>query len=203
MKVQLLSTLAIAAAAALPMTSVQAAVEIGKPAPEFTLKDTNGTEHSLSDFKGKIVVLEWLNHNCPFVKKHYSGGNMQGMQEKYTGKDVVWLSINSANPEHNDYKSAEESNKLTEKHGAKPTAIILDEDGKVGKMYGAKTTPHMYVIDKEGKLAYMGAIDSKKSTNADDIAGATNYVAAAVDALLEGKAIETASTQPYGCGVKY
>ncbi len=203
MKTHILKIIAITAITAIPVISAQAAAEIGKAAPEFTLTDTNGTEHSLSDFKGKIVVLEWLNYNCPFVKKHYSGGNMQGLQEKYTGKDVIWLSINSTKEDHNDYKSAEDSNKATKEHNAKPTAVLLDADGTVGKAYGAKTTPHMYVIDKEGNLAYMGAIDSVKSTNPDDIAGATNYVAAAVDALMAGEAVATAETQPYGCGIKY
>jgi len=189
------------AAAVIPMA--QAAPEIGKPAPDFTLTDTSGNEHSLADFQGKVVVLEWLNHSCPFVVKHYAEGNMQGLQEKYTGKDVVWLSINSTNPDHKDYKDPDASNAATGKHGAKPTAVLLDEDGTVGQMYGARTTPHMYVINSEGKLAYMGAIDSVKSTDPADIQDATNYVAKALDSLMAGEEVDPAVTEPYGCGVKY
>ncbi len=177
--------------------------EIGKPAPDFQLADTNGVVHKLSDFKGKPVVLEWINHNCPFVVKHYSQGNMQGLQEKYTAKGVIWLSINSTNPSHKDFKDEAASNAATKEHNAKPTAVLLDKDGTVGKLYGAKTTPHMFVIDANGNVAYMGAIDSVKSTDAADIEGATNYVAAALDALLDGKTVEISSTQPYGCSVKY
>lgn len=189
------------AATVIPMA--QAAPEIGKPAPDFTLTDTNGNEHSLADFQGKVVVLEWLNYGCPFVVKHYAEGNMQGLQEKYTGKDVVWLSINSTNPDHKDYKDPDASNAATDKHGAKPTAVLLDEDGTVGQMYGAKTTPHMYVIDAEGNLAYMGAIDSVKSTDPADIPDATNYVAKALDSLMADEEVDPAVTEPYGCSVKY
>ena len=192
---------AIAAASAIP--AAVAAPQIGEPAPDFTLTDTAGNEHSLSDFKGKPVVLEWLNYGCPFVIKHYSEGNMQSLQEKYTDAGAVWLSVNSTNPGHKDYKDAEASDAATEKHGAKPTAVLLDEDGEVGRQYGAKTTPHMYVIDADGNLAYMGAIDSVKSTDPADIEGATNYVATALDSLMAGEPVETTTTQPYGCSVKY
>lgn len=196
------TAIAILAATLLPFT-VGAAVETGEKAPDFTLKDTSGKEHSLSDFQGKTVVLEWLNYGCPFVLKHYDSGNMQSLQEKYTGKDVVWLSINSTKPAHKDYKDPAESDKATEKHGARPTAVLLDEDGAVGKKYDAKTTPHMYVINPDGVLVYQGAIDSISSTNADDVKKADNYVAAALDAVMAGKEVGNATTKPYGCSVKY
>lgn len=185
------------------VSTIIAAPEIGQPAPDFKLTDTNGVQHSLSDFKGKPVVLEWFNHNCPFVVKHYSSGNMQGLQERYTSQGVIWLSINSTNPSHRDYRNEDESNAATAKRNAKTTAVLLDKDGSVGKLYDAKTTPHMFVIDADGKLVYMGAIDSIKSTDVADIPKATNFVAEALDALLAEKPIETSNTQPYGCSVKY
>ena len=172
-------------------------------APEFTLTDTNGTEHSLSDFKGKIVVLEWFNHGCPFVKKHYSQGNMQALQKKYTGKDVVWLSIISSAPGKQGHASAADHNKMAADKGTAATAILMDEDGKVGKAYAAKTTPHLFIIDASGELVYQGAIDDKRSTNPADIASSKNYVAEALDALLAGNAPPVAKTNPYGCSVKY
>ncbi len=176
---------------------------IGKAAPDFELTDSNGDSHKLSDFKGKLVVLEWVNYDCPFVKKHYDSGNMQNLQKKYTAKDVVWLSIcSSAEGKQGNY-SPEVINKRAKSAGASFTAYLTDADGKVGKMYGAKTTPHMYVIDTKGTLAYVGAIDDIRSTNPEDAAKANNYVASALDALMEGKKVETSVTKSYGCGVKY
>ncbi|MGA0332448.1 MAG: thioredoxin family protein [Kiritimatiellia bacterium] len=172
-------------------------------APAFTLTDTNGTEHSLSDFKGKVVVLEWFNHGCPFVKKHYSQGNMQALQKSYTEKGVVWLAICSSAEGKQGYDTAEGHNKTAKEKGTNATAILLDTDGTVGKAYGAKTTPHMYVIDAEGQLVYQGAIDDKRSTNPDDIPTSKNYVVAALDQVLAGQAVEVSSTPPYGCSVKY
>lgn len=192
--------LALIFAALLP--AIQAA-QVGQPAPAFTLKDTHGTAHNLSDFKGKTVVLEWINHECPFVVKHYSGGAMQALQKEYSGKGVVWLSICSSAPGKQGHMSPEQWNKTTAEKGAAPTAVLLDEDGAVGKLYQAKTTPHMYVINPEGVLVYAGAIDSIKSTNAADIPKATNYVKAALDEVLAGKPITTASTEAYGCSIKY
>jgi peroxiredoxin len=180
-----------------------AAVEIDEPAPEFTLKDSNGATHSLSDFAGKVVVLEWLNHDCPFVRKHYSSGNMQSLQKKYTERGVVWLSINSSAPGKQGHCTPEKANELTAKHEAAPTAVLLDADGTVGRLYGARTTPHMYVIDAKGTLVYNGAIDDKPSTNTKDVAGAKNYVAAAIDAVLAGRSPEVRTSKPYGCSVKY
>jgi peroxiredoxin len=179
------------------------AAEVGKPAPEFSLTDTQGTSHKLSDFKGKTVVLEWINHGCPFVVKHYSEGHMQALQKKYTEKGVVWLAICSSAPGKEGHLSPADWNKTTAEKKAASTAVLLDEDGKVGQLYGAKTTPHMYVVNAEGVLVYNGAIDSIKSTRASDIAQAENYVSKALDELLAGKAVSLASTAPYGCGVKY
>jgi len=203
-----MKTLALAAIAAIALfsgapASLAAAPEVGKPAPEFTGTDTNGKSHKLSDFKGKTVVLEWHNNECPYVVKHYDSGNMQKLQGEYTAKDVVWLTIVSSAQGKQGYKTAEESNALIEQQKAKSTARIIDADGTIGKLYDAKTTPHMFVIDKEGTLVYAGAIDSDSSFKPEAIEGATNYVKAALDSLAEGKPVEMASTQPYGCSVKY
>jgi peroxiredoxin len=180
-----------------------AAPQVGQPAPEFTLTDSNGQSHNLSDFKGKFVVLEWLNHGCPFVKKHYDGGNMQGLQKEYTGKDVVWLSIVSSAPGKQGHMSPEETNKTKEEKGSAATAILIDEDGTVGKLYDAKVTPELYVINPEGTLVYMGAIDDKKSVDAADVAGAKNFVKQALDEAMSGQPVSEATTTAYGCSVKY
>jgi peroxiredoxin len=193
------STLALLVAAG---TAV-AAPQIGQPAPEFTLTDSNGQSHNLSDFKGKFVVLEWLNHGCPFVQKHYDGGNMQGLQKEYTGKDVVWLSIASSAPGKQGNMSPEETNKTKEEKDAAPTAVLIDADGTVGKLYDAKVTPELFVINPEGTLIYAGAIDDKKSVDAADVAGATNYVKQALDEAMAGNPVSTPQTEAYGCGVKY
>ena len=180
-----------------------AAPQTGQPAPDFTLTDSNGKSHKLSDFKGKFVVLEWLNHGCPFVQKHYDGGNMQGLQKEYTGKDVVWLSIVSSAPGKQGNMSPEETNKTKEEKGSAATAILMDADGTVGKLYDAKVTPELYVINPEGVLIYMGAIDDKKSVDAADVAGAKNYVKQALDEAMAGKPVSEPSTAAYGCSVKY
>lgn len=172
-------------------------------APAFTLKDTNGKEHSLKDFKGKIVVLEWINHGCPFVVKHYGSDNMQSLQRKYTEKGVVWLSICSSAEGKQGNMTGEAWNKKTKELKAAPTAILLDANGKVGQAYGAKTTPHMYVIDKTGAIVYKGGIDDKATANVADIKGAKNYVVEALDALLEGKVPAVKEAKAYGCSVKY
>jgi peroxiredoxin len=185
------------------LTPALFAAQVGQPAPSFTLTDTHGKSHSLSDFKGKTVVLEWINHQCPFVVKHYSGGAMQALQKEYTAKGVVWLSICSSAPGKQGHMSPDAWNKTTAEKGAAPTAVLLDEDGKVGKAYQAKTTPHMFIINPEGILVYAGAIDSIKSTKAEDVPKATNYVKAALDEILAGKPVTTASTEAYGCSVKY
>ena len=185
------------------ITPVFAAVEIGKPAENFTLTDTQGKTHSLSDFKGKFVVLEWYNPDCPFVVKHYDSNNMQTLQKDYTGKGVVWLSINSSAKGKQGHYTPAEYNKIATDKKTAPTAVLLDHDGKVGKTYDAKTTPQIYIVNPEGKLIYQGAIDSKSSADAGDIANSENYVKATLDAALTGKAVTTSSTKPYGCSVKY
>jgi peroxiredoxin len=199
MNTVLKSTLALLVAAC---TAV-AAPQVGQPAPEFTLTDSNGQSHNLSDFKGKFVVLEWLNHGCPFVQKHYDGGNMQGLQKEYTGKDVVWLSIVSSAPGKQGHMTPEETNKAKEEKGASPTAVLIDEDGTVGKLYDAKVTPELFVINPEGTLIYAGAIDDKKSTDAADVAGAKNYVKQALDEALAGSPVSEPTSTAYGCSVKY
>ena len=180
-----------------------AAAVVGQPAPDFTLKDTGGASRNLADFKGKYVVLEWTNPDCPFVQKHYNSGNMPALQNKYTSAGVTWLTINSTALNHPEYKKPEQMAAFAKSHGAASTAFLLDPDGKVGTAYGAKTTPNMYVIDPQGKLIYAGAIDDKRSTDVADVKTAKNYVAVALDEAKAGKAITTASTSPYGCSVKY
>lgn len=180
-----------------------AAPKIDQAAPDFKLTDASGKDHSLSDFKGKWVVLEWVNFGCPFVKKHYGSGNMQSLQKTYTGKDIVWLTICSSAPGKEGYYEGEELTEKIKNSNAVPTAYLIDSDGKVGKMYEAKTTPHMFIVNPEGKLAYAGGIDNIASTDKDDIKEATNYVKEALDAALAGKAIAVKSSKPYGCSVKY
>ena len=177
--------------------------KLNEAAPNFILKDSFGKKHSLSDFEGKIVVLEWINFECPFVKKHYNSKNMQNLQAKYSKKDVVWLAICSSAKSKQGNFSNDEINERSKKHGANFTAYLIDENGKVGKMYGAKTTPHMYVINKEGKLVYAGGIDDTPSTDTDDIETAKNFITAALDELLAGKRVSIQSSAPYGCSVKY
>lgn len=191
------------AAALLAVPFVRSEATVGKAAPEFTLTDTNGKSHALSSFKGKWVVLEWNNPDCPFVVKHYDSKNMQKLQKEATGKGVVWLTINSgAAGKEGVYSAADINKKWTEKQAAS-TAYLLDGDGKVGKLYGAKTTPHMFVINPKGEIVYAGAIDSIKSAKQDDVPKATNYVKAALEEGMAGKPITTATSQPYGCSVKY
>ena len=184
--------------------TVQAAdAKVGEAAPGFTLVDSNGEEHSLADFEGKYVVLEWINYDCPFVVKHYDSGNMQSLQKKYTEKDVVWLAVCSSAPGKQGNFDNEEINKRSSDHNAAFTAYLIDADGKVGKSYGAKTTPHMYVINPEGTLIYAGGIDNIASADQDDIAEATNFVSAALDAAMNGDEVLVKVAKPYGCSVKY
>jgi len=184
-------------------TSAFASVKVGDTAPDFTLKGADGKSYSLKSFAGKKVVLEWTNPGCPFVQKFYSAGEMQRLQSANTSNDVVWLSINSGAAGKQGAMDAAGASALVAEAKATPTAYLLDGAGSVGKSYGAKTTPHMYVIDPQGKIAYMGAIDSNPSADSADIKGATNYVVAALDSLNSGKPVANASTQPYGCSVKY
>lgn len=199
MKKTITSFLAVAALAAV----AHAAPEVGAPAPAFNLTDSNGQAHNLSDFQGKFVVLEWLNHGCPFVVKHYESGNMQNLQKEYTGKDVVWLSIVSSAPGKQGHMSPEETNAAKAEKGSAATAVLLDEDGTVGKLYDVKLTPELFVINPEGTVIYAGAIDDKKSTDVADVEGATNYVKQALDEALDGQPVSTPKTDAYGCSVKY
>lgn len=193
----------ILAASAVFTSQLSAAVETGAPAPDFTLTDTTGTEHSLSDFSGKYVVLEWTNHQCPFVVKHYNNGDMQALQESMTADGVVWLQINSSAEGKQGYVTAEEGEALREELEIEATATLLDASGEVGRSYDARVTPHMYLIDPEGTLIYQGAIDSIKSTRQSDIAKADNYLKAAYESAQAGQPIANATTVAYGCGVKY
>ncbi|GAB5378672.1 MAG: thioredoxin family protein [Aliiglaciecola sp.] len=190
-------------AALLIGTSAFAKVSVDSAAPDFTLTGSNGETVSLSDFKGKHVVLEWTNHLCPYVKKHYESDNMQALQRKYTEKDVVWLSIISSAPGKQGYVDAAKANELTTNRNAAPNHVLFDPEGNVGKQYAAKTTPHMYIIDPKGELKYAGGIDSIKSANPADIPKATNYVDKGLTALLAGQNIDNKLTPPYGCSIKY
>jgi peroxiredoxin len=182
---------------------LHAAPEIGAPAPGFTLPDIKGASHSLADYKGKFVVLEWVNHGCPFVKKHYDSDNMQTLQREYTGKGVAWLSICSSAPGKQGHMSADEWSRTVERQKSAATAVLLDADGKTGRAYDAKTTPHMFIINPEGKLIYAGGIDDKATTNKEDIATARNHVSAALREAMDGKPVTMAESRPYGCSVKY
>ncbi len=195
--------LLVSCALALAAGSVLAAATVGQPAPAFTAVDTGGKTVSLADFKGKHVVLEWVNPGCPFVQKHYNSANMQGTQKDATAKGVVWLSISSTAPDASDYKKPADLAAWMQQHKAASSATLMDDDGKVGRAYGARTTPHMYVVDPAGTLVYAGAIDSKASANPADIAGATNYVKQALNETLAGKPVSTSTSRPYGCSVKY
>lgn len=176
---------------------------VGQPAPAFTATDSNGGKVSLADYKGKTVVLEWSNNECPFVRKHYESNNMQGLQKQATQDGVVWLTVLSSAPGKQGHVDGAAANKLSAERGASPTAVLMDPSGDIGRLYQAKTTPHMFVINAEGVLVYVGAIDSKASTDKADIAQSTNYVMAALTALKDGKPVEPAVTTAYGCGVKY
>jgi peroxiredoxin len=203
-----LTTIAIAAAGlyAAPASTRDAAAPVAvvdKPAPDFTLPGTDGKKYTLTDFKGKYVVLEWNNPDCPFVKKHYNTGHMQALQKEYTGKDVVWLTVCSSAPGKQGYYPAAEVEKMCAEKKVSATSYLQDPDGTVGRMYGAKTTPNMFVINPDGILIYSGAIDDKPSTKTADLDGAANYVRSCLDAAMAGKPVGTKSTTPYGCSVKY
>jgi len=198
MKTLLALTLAVSV-----LINAQAESTVGQPAPDFTLKDTSGKEHKLSDLKGKFVVLEWINYGCPFVKKHYDSQNMQKLQKDAAARDVVWLTICSSAPGKQGHFPPAEAAAKTKDYGAAAAAYLLDEDGTVGKLYGAKTTPDMFVINPEGVLIYKGAIDDNSSPDAAAIKDAKNYVTAALAEASAGQPVSTSSTKPYGCSVKY
>lgn len=176
---------------------------IGQEAPAFSATDSNGKTVNLADFKGKVVVLEWTNDGCPFVQKHYNANNMQALQKRAAEDGAVWLSIISSASGKQGHVTGEQANELTKSRNAAPTAVLLDETGEVGKLYGAKTTPHMFIVDAEGKLVYEGAIDNKPSPRESDIKDATNYVQQALDEIKAGKPVSVSTSKAYGCGVKY
>jgi peroxiredoxin len=176
---------------------------LGAPAPSFTLSDSNGNSVSLADFKGKTVVLEWTNHECPYVRKHYGGNNMQELQKKWTAQGVVWLTLISSHPGAQGFVHGLEANKLTEERGAAPTAVLLDPKGGVGRSYGAQVTPHMYVITADGALVYMGGIDDRPTTRLEDLKTAKNFVDAALSEVVAGKSVTIKTSRPYGCTIKY
>jgi peroxiredoxin len=194
---------AISIAGALSAASAFAAVQPGAAAPDFTVTDSSGKAVRLADFKGKFVVLEWTNPECPFVRKHYDSQNMQSLQKEWGAKNVVWLSINSTNKSSSEYKTPDEMNSWMKAKGASQKAVLMDADSNTGRAYAARTTPHMFVIDPAGSVVYAGAIDDKRSTNPADVKIANNYVRAALTEALAGKPVTIASTQPYGCSVKY
>ena len=179
------------------------AVKVGDQAPDFTGTDSHGQTHKLSDYRGKFVVLEWHNNGCPFTKKHYESGNMQKLQQEWTGKGVIWLTVISSSPGSQGYVTADQENDYLQKMHAVPTAALLDPKGEIGHLYGAKTTPHMFVINPQGQIIYNGAIDDKATTDASDVNGANNYVSDALQEAMSGKAVAVATTRPYGCSVKY
>jgi len=176
---------------------------VGSAAPDFSLTDTKGKTHLRVDYKGKYVVLEWFNPECPFVKKHYGGGHMQNLQKEFTDKGVAWLTIDSNAPGMEGNLTPEQAEKVTSAWKTHQTALLLDTDGKVGRAYGAKNTPNMVIINPEGKIVYEGAIDSKATPNPADIPSSTNYVKVALDESLAGKPVSNPKTKPYGCSVKY
>src|SRR5207253_6124543 len=201
MKTKLLLTTLIAfAAGALYAADVP---PVGSAAPDFSAPDASGKTQSLSQYKGKYVVLEWFDPECPFVKKHYGSDNMQQLQKEYTEKGVAWLTIDSSAPGTEGNLTSEQAQKVATSWKTQQTALLLDPDGKVGRAYGAKNTPNMVIINPEGKIAYEGAIDSKATPNPADIPSSTNYIKAALDQSLAGKSISTPQTKPYGCSVKY
>lgn len=198
----LFHALTLAAAAAFAMPALASAI-VGQPAPNFTATDTSGRTVNLTEFKGRPVVLEWVNPGCPYVRKHYGAQNMQATQKSAVAQGVVWLTVNSTTPEHGDYLPPAKLAAWMQAQGAAATATLMDEDGKLGRAYGARTTPHLYVVDARGTLVYAGAIDSKPSANPADIATATNHVNVALAESMAGKPVSTPTTRAYGCTVKY
>jgi AhpC/TSA family len=203
---QALSALAASAAASTLMTAAapaRAAVKTGNPAPDFTATDTKGAPHTLGVYRGKTVILEWTNHECPYTAKHYATGNMQALQAAATDSGAVWLTVISSRPGEQGYVPAAEADRLTTTRKARPSAVLLDPNGRLGRLYDASTTPHMFVIDGAGMLAYMGAIDDKPTASHSSVKGARNYVREALDAIAAGQPVAVAATRPYGCSVKY
>jgi len=201
--VQRRSLLLAGAAVALAPAAAWANADLGKPAPAFTTTDSNGKSWSLADLKGKVVVLETTNHQCPYVGKHYRSGNMQAQQREATAKGVIWLTVAASAPGEEGFVNASQANELTRSRNAAPTAVLLDPQSKIARAYGATVTPHMYIVDTSGMLVYKGGIDSIPSSDTADIPKATQYVRVALDQVLSGKQVAEASTRPYGCSLKY
>jgi peroxiredoxin len=193
----------LAALTAVLSTGSSDAANIGEAAPAFSVHDTRGQVRTLADFKGKYVVLEWTNPGCPYVQKHYRSGNLQKLQKTWTEKGVVWLTIHTTPAGRQNPEAAEQWNERATREGAAATALLLDPDGRMGRAFGAKTTPHMFVINPEGTLVYQGALDDKRGTDVEEVATARNLVSAALEEALAGKPVSTPQTPPYGCGVKY
>ncbi|MGA7242534.1 MAG: redoxin domain-containing protein [Terracidiphilus sp.] len=187
----------------LPISSHAQTAHVNAPAPDFTSTDSKGQTHALDQYRGKYVVLEWHNQGCPFTRKHYVSGNMQALQKEWTGKGVVWFTVISSAPGAQGYVTAAQENDYLAKMHAAPTAALLDPDGKLGRLYDAKTTPDMFIIDPQGKLIYAGAIDNRPTPEVGDIQGADNYVSDALSAAMSGKPVATPYTRAYGCSVKY
>jgi hypothetical protein len=198
--------MAVVAAATIALSmpaSARAAAVVGQLAPDFSARDASGATQSLSAYKGKYVVLEWVNFECPFVGKHYGSGHMQKLQKDYTAKGVVWLSVNSSATGKQGYYAPDKINALVKEKGASPTAYMIDTAGTIGRAYGARSTPHMFIIDPRGTLIYAGGIDDTPSTDLADIKTAKNYVQKALDEALAGKPVSTPTSAAYGCSVKY
>ena len=179
------------------------AARVGEPAPDFTATDTNGKVHTLSEYQGKFVVLEWTNRGCPYTQKHYNSGNMQRLQREWTSRGVVWLTVLSSAPGKQGYVTASEENAYLKQANAAPTAVLLDPAGTLGHLYDAKTTPHIFIINPKGALIYNGAIDDRPTTDVSDVNGAKNYVSIALEEATSGKPVSTPTSRPYGCSVKY
>lgn len=194
--------LSLAAALAVAATPTFAAT-VGQAAPDFTAPDLSGKPVKLSDFRGKFVVLEWTNPECPYVRRHYDSGNIPALQKEFAAKDVVWLAVNSSSPTSGEFTPPEAMAKWLGAKGAAPKATLIDKDGRVGRLFGARTTPHMYIVDPQGKLVYAGAIDDKRWASVAETKSANNYVRAALAEALAGKPVSVAATSPYGCSVKY
>jgi peroxiredoxin len=197
------SALRIAAAALVFAAAGAMASTPGQPAPAFTVNDASGRPVNLADHRGKYVVLEWTNPECPFVQKHYVSGNMQSLQKEFGARGVAWLSVNSTSRSHPEFKSGDEMARWMRAHGGAPTSVLIDETSATGRAYAARTTPHMFVIDPKGHVVYAGAIDDKRSANPADAKTANNYVRAALNEALAGKPVTLAQTRSYGCSVKY
>lgn len=191
------------ATVALMWPLIAGAVKTGEAAPEFHATDANGKAETLSQYRGKYVVLEWTNRDCPYTRKHYESGNMQALQKEWTAKGVAWLTVVSSAPGNEGYITGSGEQQYLQKVHASPTAVLLDPKGEIGHLYEARTTPHMYVIDPSGKLIYQGAIDNRATSDLADVKGATNYVSQALTDSMAGKTVVSATTRPYGCSVKY